>query len=386
MNKIPQRYRDRLLERQSKNQFRSTQTVIPAGHGKIIYNGQTLHDFSSNDYLGLSHHPAVKQAAAKAISEWGCGATASRLISGSLGIHEELEHALAHFSGTESALIFNSGYQANASIIPALVGKGDVVFTDKLVHNSIIQGCKASNAEWQRYRHNDVDHLSDLLSKLANKKSTKLIVTESVFSMDGDRAPLTEIAKLARRHDALFMVDEAHAIGVLGPQGRGLSHGIEGVTLRLGTFGKSLGSFGAYVALDKDLRSYLVNFCGGFIYTTALPPSVISATLAALEEAVSMDAEREKIYHHSRLLRTAILETGAHCSGSDSHIVPLVTGKEELALSFSDYLRNSGYFVHAIRPPTVPESSSRLRFTVSANHTSETVDALTELIKTWQNP
>jgi len=354
----------------------------PNGTAIIERGGRTLINFSSNNYLGLAEHPALIERAINWTQQWGAGSGASRLVTGTYDIHDSVEQKLAIFKGTEAALIFNSGYQANATVLPALFDKdvlGDVplVFTDKYVHASLHHGCRAAGVHEIRFRHNDLSHLESLLQKHQSKSGARFILTESVFSMDGDCADLTALTDLAARYDAFLYVDEAHATGVLGPKGAGLSATVSGkIDCVMGTFSKALGSFGAYVACSQRLKDYLVNRCGGLIYATALPPGVLGAIDAALDLMPMLDAERETLQHHAQRLRSALNDHQISTAGSTTQIVPAVMGSVAATLEASALLEGAGILGVAIRPPTVPQGSSRIRFAVSSVHTEEHLQAL----------
>lgn len=335
-------------------------------------DGRALIDASSNDYLGLSQHRLVKARAAEWAERHGAGAPASRLVTGTRDITLAVEEKLAAFKRCEAALLFSTGFQANATVIPALatVGAGDTanataIFSDALNHASIVHGCRVTRAKTQVFRHNDLDHLDDLLARNSGRK---LILTESVFSMDGDRADLPALVKLAERHGAALYVDEAHATGVLGPQGRGLAAecGGGGVDVVMGTLGKALGAFGAYIAGSRALIDWLVNRCPGFIYTTALPPAVLGAVDAALDLVPTMDAERARLATNSRRLRDALALRNYDTLNSSTQIVPAVIGSAADALAAAQGLEEAGVLAVAIRPPTVPEGTSRLRLTLNS--------------------
>ncbi|WP_310449590.1 8-amino-7-oxononanoate synthase [Sulfuritalea sp.] len=344
--------------------------------------GRALIDAASNDYLGLSQHPLVKARAAEWAERHGAGAPSSRLVTGTREITLAVEQKLAAFKGCEAALLFSSGFQANATVIPALarVGAGDTpnaaanaaatIFSDELNHASMVHGCRAARATTQVFRHNDLDQLEHLLRQHAGKPGRKLILTESVFSMDGDRADLPALVQLAERHGATLYVDEAHATGVLGPQGRGLAAQCAqsggGVDVVMGTLGKALGAFGAYIAGSRTLIDWLVNRCPGFIYTTALPPAVLGAVDAALDLVPGMDAEREGLARNSQRLRQALALRNYDTLGSTTQIVPAVIGAEQDTLDAAQGLEDAGVLAVAIRPPTVPDGSSRLRLTLSS--------------------
>ena len=327
--------------------------------------GRALIDASSNDYLGLSQHPLVKARAAEWAGRHGAGAPASRLVTGTRDITLAVEERLAAFKHCEAALLFSSGFQANATVIPTLAGADDraAIFSDELNHASIVQGCRLARVRTQIFRHNDLDHLDQLLGETTGRK---LIVTESVFSMDGDRADLPALVQLAERHGAAMYVDEAHATGVLGPQGRGLAAECGGVDVVMGTLGKAFGAFGAYIAGSRALIDYLVNRCPGFIYTTALPPAVLGAVDAALDLVPGMDQERAQLTQNSQRLRDALAHLNYDTLGSSTQIIPVVIGSEADALAAAQRLEDAGVLTVAIRPPTVPEGTSRLRFALNS--------------------
>jgi 8-amino-7-oxononanoate synthase len=336
-------------------------------------------DFSSNDYLGLAHHPAVTARAAAWAERYGAGAGASRLVSGTLDVHLQVEAKIAALKKTEAALLFASGWQANAAVLSALLrfGKPATVFTDWLIHASLHHACRIPTVTHIRFRHNDMAHLQDLLQTQHAQGGRRFIVTESVFSMDGDRADLPALRALADRHDAFLYLDEAHATGVLGPDGMGLSGTVAGgVDLVMGTFSKALGGFGAYVAGSRALCDWLVNRASGFIHTTALPPAVLGAIDAALDLVPGMHAERARVLAHAARLRQALSALGIDHGASTTQIVPAIVGEVQAALTLADSLRASGLFAVAIRPPTVPAGTSRLRLALSAAHSAADVGRL----------
>lgn len=341
-----------------------------------------LIDVASNDYLGMRRRPALTEAAIAAVKTYGAGSGASRLLGGTTPLHAELERSLAAYTGRESALLFNSGYQLNTSLLPALATRGTRIYMDRLNHNSLYQGALASRAVVKRYQHADLGHLESLLIADAGTDMRRIIVSEAVFSMDGDIAPIDGLIALAEAHDAILVMDEAHSIGLFGEQGRGLCAGKDRIDIVIGTFGKAFGTFGAFVACTADIRDYLVNACGGFIYTTALPPAVVGATLGALRILPYLKAERELVFEHARHLRVALMAKGIDTRGSQSPIVPAVIGSDTAALAASRKLAEAGFRAHAVRPPTVEEGTARLRFTLSAAHTREQISRLTDALNT----
>lgn len=367
----------------SRDLLRSTRLISGRQSARVTCNGLDVLLLCSNNYLGLADHPVLAAASIAAIEQYGTSSGASRLVSGTMELHERLESAIASFKGSEAALVFNSGHAANTGIIPALVGRGDVVFSDRFNHASIVDGILLSGARLVRYPHNDHLQLAALMEKHAGGRS--LIVSDGVFSMDGDIAPLAELARLKRRHGALLMVDDAHGCGVLGERGRGsaelLDVGSE-VDIQMGTFGKALGSFGAYAAVSAELRTLLINRARSFIFSTSLPPSVLAASLAAVElvQTPEGDLLREQLYANSRFFRNSLTEAGFRMPDGSTQIVPVVVGSAVTTMQFSEALMAEGIFAQGIRPPTVPAGTSRLRFTMMATHThadlSGAVDAI----------
>jgi glycine C-acetyltransferase/8-amino-7-oxononanoate synthase len=324
----------------------------------------------SNNYLGLADHPRVREAAAEAAMRYGAGSGASRLISGNMTIHRRLEEQLAEFKRAEACLLFGSGFLANAGVVAALARRGDVVFSDALNHASIIDGCRLSRAETFVYDHCDMDHLEWGLRQAAGRGA--LIVTDGVFSMDGDEAPLGRIVELAQRHDARVMVDEAHGTGCVGPGGRGLvaREGLEDdVDVIVGTLGKALGSYGAYVLCDETMAKYLINTARTLIFSTALPPPAVAAAIAALELLREQPRRVEKLQRNAVVLRETLREAGMPVPVGETPIVPLIVGEANAAMAACERALERGVFAQAIRPPTVPEGSSRLRLAVMASHT-----------------
>ncbi|HET9595904.1 MAG TPA: 8-amino-7-oxononanoate synthase [Anaeromyxobacteraceae bacterium] len=338
--------------------------------------GRRLVNLCSNDYLGLASDRRLVQAAVAAAQREGAGAGAARLVAGDLPVHGRLERRLAAFKGTEAALLFSSGYHANAGVIAALTDREDAIFSDRLNHASIIDGCRLSLAKTWRYPHGDVEGLARLLAETRARR--KLVVTDAVFGMDGDAAPLAEIADLCERHGAMLYVDEAHATGVLGPTGAGLCEAA-GVTSRvdvvMGTLGKALGSFGAFTAGSARLAEWLTSRARTFIFTTALPPAACGAALAALDVIAEEPARRARLGALSARMKHGLAALGFDVSRVVAPIFPVVLGDEGRALAASRSLRERGFFVRAIRPPTVPPGTSRLRVALTAGHSEEQVDA-----------
>ncbi len=350
--------------------------------GVVIIGGERLVNFASNDYLGLAHHPALIKAGIEAMDRWGAGAGASRLMSGDMEIHHELERAVAFLKGKEAALIFGSGYLANTGTIPAICGHGDAIFSDRLNHASIIDGIILSGARFFRFRHNDLESLEALLRENRNKYKNILILVESLYSMEGDEAMIRELIDTKERYGAMLMVDEAHAVGVFGDNGEGLidSSLADGVDLIIGTFGKALGGYGAFVAVSKTLKNFLVNKARTFIFSTALPPPVVSSNIAAIKLLASEKKRREKVLKNSAHMRARLKrQLGINPAGR-SQIVPVIVGEDKSAVALADHLRALGFFVKAVRPPTVPEGSSRIRLSITADHGPRDIDMLLEAL------
>ncbi|HEV3242387.1 MAG TPA: 8-amino-7-oxononanoate synthase [Methyloceanibacter sp.] len=367
------------LDARDHDGLRRGLTQIGASHARTIRIGdETYVNLASNDYLALRFHPALIEQARAWTEQHGVGSGASRLVTGNLDLFAGIETKVAALKGKPAALIMASGFQTNASVLQALfdrsvLGAEPLVFSDRLNHGSLHFGCAASCAREIRYRHGDAAHLGVLLSQYQGDERPKFILTESVFSMDGDVAPLAEIGRLARAHDAMFIVDDAHATGILGEGGRGLSGDADGV---IGTFSKALGGFGAYVACSATLRDYLINRCAGLIYSTALPPPVLAAIDAALDLVPSLDAERAHVARLAERFRLGATALSFNTGASTTQIVPLIAGTNHAALTLSKRLREAGFFATAIRPPTVPGGTARLRLAFTAAHTIDDVDGL----------
>ncbi|NWF73564.1 MAG: 8-amino-7-oxononanoate synthase [Nitrospirae bacterium] len=363
-------------------------TPLHSGTGPVVeMAGRQILLFASNDYLGLALHPEVVQAAIEATQRFGAGSGAARLISGSLPPHQELESALAQFKGTEAALTFSSGYLANIGTIPALIGRDGLILADRLSHASLIDGCRLSRADFRIYRHNDTDHLETLLAKRRRERRT-LIVTDGLFSMDGDLAPLPELSRLAQTYEADLYIDDAHGTGVMGPHGRGTAEhfGVNaGLPFQMGTLGKAFGSSGAYLAGPLTLIRYLMNTSRSFIFTTAPPPGSAAAVTAALRIIQREPERRARLWANRERLFTGLARLGFNLSPSVTPIMPILVGDAETALSFAEHLFTEGVYAPAIRPPTVPDATSRVRVTVTSEHTINHIDqALTAFQRAGQ--
>jgi 8-amino-7-oxononanoate synthase len=376
---------DELETRRQLGRLRELRTIAPDGGAFVTIGGRRLLNFCSNDYLGLARHPLLAQRAGEYGARYGSGSTSSRLICGNHEFFETVEERLAVLKGKEAALIFNSGFQANATIIAALADRDSLILSDRLNHNSLIQGARLARCRVEVFAHNDLEHLRELLGAARHREFSRiLIVTESIFSMDGDCCPLDGMIDLARTYGALLVVDEAHATGVRGRGGMGLTCGKE-VDVTIGTFSKALGSFGAYVACSRKVRDYLLNCCAGIIYSTALPPAVLGAVSAALELVPQMENERALLHAQACRLRTSLGRMGYDCGHSTSQIVPLTIGAEADALALSEWLAGKGIFAQAIRPPTVEENKSRIRLAVTAGHGRDDIGKVIGALKEWKS-
>ena len=361
----------RLAQVRENGLYRALRPVDGAQDTVVSLNGNDVLLFSSNNYLGLANHPVLKRAASQAIERFGCGSGASRLISGSMAVHHELEARLAALKKTEAALVFPTGYHANVGVLSALMGPGDTILSDSLNHASIIDGCRLSRAEVRVYPHGDTRALDALLAACP-PSGQRLIVTDTVFSMDGDLAPLAELVELARRYDAWLMVDEAHATGVFGPHGGGLVEEmglVDHVDIHMGTLGKALGGIGAYVAGSRALIDWLVNRARSFVYTTGMSPASAASALAALDIVEREPERRQMLWENTRFLSDGLRGLGYRLGESRSQILPIVVGDARQTMSLAEAVLRRGVFAHGIRPPTVPEGTSRIRVTPMATHT-----------------
>lgn len=385
MRKTERAYRDFIQKRRETGLLRTFCDLESADSRTLTRAGRDYLNFSSNDYLGLRFHPVLIERSQEWAARYGAGAGASRLVTGNLDIFTRIENKLAAFKGKEAALVMVSGFQANASVLPALfdrqvLGAEPLVFADKLNHASMHLGCAAADIKQIRYHHNDMAHLEELLEEHSASDQPKFILTESVFSMDGDIADLDALSRLARQHDACLIVDEAHATGVLGPHGKGLA---DKADIVIGTFSKAMGSFGAYVACSQDIKDYLVNKCAGVIYATALPPATLGAIDAALDIVPAMDAPRVHVADLAARFRADIKNLGYDVGESQTQIVPVIIGGTKDAMAFSAQLKEAGIWATCIRPPTVPMHSSRIRFAFSAAHSADDLARLLDCFKSF---
>lgn len=362
--------------------LRRTRRIIAGPQGPVVeVDGRAVLCLCSNNYLGLAGDPRLAAAAVAAIEAAGFGAGASPLISGHMDAHAALESELADWQGCEAALVFGSGYHANIGVLAALLRPGDEVFSDELNHASLIDGCRLSRATVRVYRHLDADDLARQLARSTARR--RLIVSDSVFSMDGDLAPVAELVRLAERNDAWLMLDEAHAVGVFAQGGAGLAAELglgERVTVRMGTLGKALGGYGAFVAGSRALIELLVNRARAYVYSTALPPAVIAAARAAVAIARTDEPRRAALWRNARRLHGGLAAAGVAMQPLASPIVPLLVGEASAALRVAESACANGVLAPAIRPPTVPEGTARLRVTPIATHTEAQIDQATAVL------
>ncbi len=372
-----------ILTLEQKNLKRTLRDIEGPQGREIVLNGRRVLNFCSNDYLGLADDERLKQSVVDAIKKEGVGAGASRLVCGNLKSHRELESALAQFKGTEACLTFSTGYMANIGIVSSLCNHGDIIFADKLNHASIIDGIILSGAKFKRYPHKDMKTLETWLQESQDFKK-RIIITESVFSMDGDIALLDKIVALARKYNAIVMIDEAHGFGILGKNGKGAAEhfGVEKeIDIQMGTLSKAAGVFGAYCCGSQKLIEYLVNHARSFIYTTGLPPMVAAAARRAVHVIETEPSLRKQLWDSTDFVLSNLKQLGFKTGESQTPIIPIMVNDSQTALLFSKALLEAGIFVQAIRPPTVPINTARLRLTITAAHTPKDLECLLETIK-----
>ncbi len=378
MRSLDQFAQDRLQQREARNLRRAIAETEPSDSVWVTRGGRRLLSFCSNDYLNLTQHPAIRQAAKDAIDRYGAGAGASRLITGSHPLYAGLESRLARLKGTAAACVFGSGYLANTGIIPALVGKGDLIVVDELAHSCIRTGASLSGADIKLFRHNDVGHAREQLAAHRGTHQHALLVTEGVFSMDGDLAPLHDLAALAAHHDAWLMTDDAHGIGILG-EGRGstFANGAPAqVPLQMGTLSKAIGSYGGYLCASQPVIDLMQNRARTLIYSTGLPPAVVAASIAALDLI-----EADPAYAALPLQKAQRFTALTNLPQATSPIVPLLIGDEDRTMASAKHLEKEGFLVAGIRPPTVPAGTARLRFTFSAAHEDLDIERLAAIVR-----
>jgi 8-amino-7-oxononanoate synthase len=361
---------DQLEDLKRQGLYRSLKDVEGPTGTSLIIDGRKALQFASNDYLGLANHPRLKAAAREAVERYGAGAGSSRLVCGNLDLNRQLEEKVAQLKHKEAALLYSTGYMANLGIITVLTGEGDLIVSDEFNHASIVDACRLSRAQVRVYPHKCMDALEALLAD-AGRYRRRLIVTDGIFSMDGDIAPLPDLVTLAEQYACMLMVDDAHATGVLGPNGGGTGDHFglaEQIDIAMGTFGKALGGFGAFVAGDRSLREFLINRSRPFMFTTGLPPSVIASAVAALAVVEEEPELRARLRDNANRLRQGITQLGFTVAGGETQIIPLLVGDASRTMQMAALLLEEGVFIQGIRPPSVPQGTSRLRITVSAAH------------------
>ncbi|MBT6115928.1 MAG: 8-amino-7-oxononanoate synthase [Porticoccaceae bacterium] len=378
MNSMDATLQAQLNLRREEHLYRTRLNVASGCSSTLSVEGRSLINFCSNDYLGLASHPDISLALKQTADLYGTGSGASHLVSGHSVVHQKLEEQLAQYTGRPRALLFSTGYMANMGVINALVGRRDLVLQDQLNHASLLDGGRLSQADFKRYKHVDMASLEQRLEQ--SSATRKLVVSDGVFSMDGNLAPLSEISTLAEKHNAWLMVDDAHGVGVLGPQGGGLVEqlgmNLKQVPVLVGTLGKSFGTFGAFVAGSEALIETLIQFSRSYIYTTALPPAVAAATLASLKIVRQESWRRDKLVQLVTRFRRGAEQIGLQLGGSNTPIQPVLINNDAKVMQVGQSLRDAGFLVGAIRPPTVPVGTGRLRITFSADHSEEQVDQL----------
>jgi len=362
-----------LTEAEKNHKKRVLRNITHISSRESIFNGKKLLNFSSNDYLGLSFHPKLKERAIEWTRSLGVGSTASRLVTGTNPLYSKLEDDIARWKGTEAALIFGSGYMANLGIISTLANKKTIIFADKLNHSSLNSGCQLANGKFLRYKHNDLTHLKILLEKYNNYQ--KIIISDTIFSMDGDIAHIAQLAKIAKEYNAYLYLDDAHAGGVFGENGEGLAKNCD---FAMGTFSKALGSYGAYIACSLEIKEYLINCCPSFIYSTALPPGIYGAISAAIEliQTEEYSIIRKKLQLKSQFIIKELKTMGFNTGETQSSIIPIILEDAQKTLEFSNKLLENNILAVSIRPPTVPKNSSRIRITINAMHTKNDINKL----------
>ena len=380
-----------ILELKKKSLDRNLRLLTKVDTVKIKYKRKTLLNFSSNDYLGLSQNNTIKNDTIKIIKKYGIGSGSSRLVSGNFDFHEKIERELAKKKKSETTIIFSTGYLANYSILSSILSsnifkKNPIVFSDKLNHQCIYEGCKDKRINFLRFHHNDMNHLEYLLKKNKFKQNPKFILSESIFSMDGDFADIESLVNLKKKYNSFLFLDEAHATGVYGKNGFGLSlefnNDIDCVT---GTFSKAFGSFGAYVSCSKNLKSFLINKCPSFIYSTSLPFSLLASIYSGIKIIPKLKNERKKLIKNSYLLRTMLNKEGFNIGNSQTNIIPIIIGNSKKALIISKKLEKKGFYVVPIRPPSVPPNSSRLRISITSSHSQNNIKKLFKFLKMFKN-
>ncbi|MGE0645600.1 MAG: 8-amino-7-oxononanoate synthase [Nitrospira sp.] len=369
-------FHEKLRLLRERSLLRGVTSLESATGATIQYRGREVILLSSNDYLGLATHPDVVHAAIEATKQFGTGSGAARLVSGTLPPHAQLETTLAMFKGTEAAVLFGSGYLANCGVIPALIERGGLILADRLCHASLIDACRLSQADFRVFRHNDCEHVESLLRGRAGERPA-LIITEGIFSMDGDLAPLPDLASLSEQCGAMLYVDDAHGTGIMGPTGRGTIEHFDlehRVPFHMGTLSKALGSYGAFLVGTQTFIHYVINMARPFMFTTALPPAVAAASSAALSVIDREPERRARLWSNQQRFIDGLKKVGCRLTSTASPILPVLVGDAASASTFAERLLAHGVYATAIRPPTVPDGTSRIRFTVTSEHTVDQLD------------
>jgi 8-amino-7-oxononanoate synthase len=375
-------YIKKIESRKQKNQKRVLGSYIPLENGRIEKNGQVYINLSSNDYLGLCFNEKIIAKGCDYAQQYGSGSGASRLVTGSPEIFFEVEEKISKLKNKDKTIILNSGYQANIGVLSSLASRKSIIFSDYLNHNSLVRGALLSTAEVKRFRHNDLKHLEFLLKEADSKKySSKIIVTESVFSMDGDIPDLDKIADLSEKYGCIFVADEAHATGIFGENHMGLAKRADIV---IGTFGKGGGSFGAYVSCNKTMYDYFVNFCESLIFSTSLTPFNIGAISAFIDLLPEIENKRQNLLSNAMVLRKGLKKTGFNAVDGITQIIPVITGSENQAVELSGFLEEKNILAVPIRPPTVPENMSRIRLSLSASHSKNDIDYILSVFNEYK--
>jgi len=367
----------RLNELKEQGVYRKLPVLESPSGPRCIVNGKNVINLSSNNYLGLANHPRLREAGKKAIDKWGMGAGAVRTIIGTMSIHEELEEKLAKFKHVEAVLVFQSGFTANAGAIPGIVDKGDVIISDELNHASIIDGCRLSKADVVRYKHSDMEDLERVINEVKDNYNIKLIITDGVFSMDGDIAKLPEIVELAEKYGCLTYVDDAHSSGVLGKSGQGSAHHFglsDRVDVQIGTLSKAIGVVGGYVAGRRNLIEWLNHRGRPFLFSTAAPPAVAAACIEAINILSESTELTDRMWDNANHFKKKLNELGFNTGKSETPITPVITGDDKKAVELSKRLFEEGVFAQAIVYPTVPKGGARVRTIVTAAHTKDDLD------------
>ena len=380
-----------LDELKTKNLNRDLKILKKISPIKIFNNNRLLYNFSSNDYLGLSNNSTIKKDTIKIIKKHGIGSGSSRLVSGNYDLNEKVESLMAKYKKSEACIVFSTGYLANYSVLSTIISseifkKEPIVFSDKFNHQCIYEGCKNQNISFLRFKHNDMNHLEYLLKKNKNKRNPKFILSESIFSMDGDFADIKNLIFLKKKYNSFLYLDEAHATGIYGSNGFGLSPEFnKDIDCATGTFSKAFGSFGAYISCSKDLKNFLINKCPSFIYSTGLPFSLLASIYSGIRIMPKLKEQRRKLISNSYFFRALLTKEGFNIGKSQTNIIPIIIGDPKKTIKISKNLEKKGFFISPIRPPSVPPNSSRLRISITSLHTNKLIKKLFNTLKGFKN-